>query len=131
MTKALPYVLVIPRRVVWALGVLALIVVVWRIQQSPVVLIQRLDSPDGKRHAFLQRTKYVKDHFRVRLSGGGPSFIAYVSPPFDHDFRMDLGERLRWSEDGSTVFLRVEGHDVWQYDVRTGQGTNLDPNDAW
>lgn len=123
--------LVIPRRVVWVLGFLALVAAVWRIQQPPVVTLQRLDSPDGTYRAFLQRTKYVNDHFRVRLEGLGPSFVAYTSPPFESNPRVDLGERLRWSEDGATVFLRIEGTNIWQYDARAGRGRDLNPDDAW
>ncbi|HMP74695.1 MAG TPA: hypothetical protein PKE12_00220 [Kiritimatiellia bacterium] len=131
MPKAPPIVIVLPRRLLMALGLLALVLVVWRIQQPPVVLVQRLDSPDGERRAFLQRTKYVRDHLRVRVSGGGPSFIAYLSPPYDHDFRVDLGERLRWNEDGTQLILRINGRDVWRYDRATGRGRDLDPDDAW
>lgn len=128
---AKPFVLVLPRRVVWAIGLLALVLVVWRIQQPPVVLLQRLDSPDGKRKAYLQRTKHVRDHLQVRLSGAGPSFVPYLSPPFSHDFRNDLGERLHWSEDGHRLTLLMAGREVWRYDVQTGQGTDLDPSDVW
>jgi len=129
--KPAPLVLVVPRRLVWALGLLALVVVVWRIQQPPVVVVQRLDAPDGKKRAVLQRTKHVRDHFQIRVSGAGPSYIPYISPPFDHDFRVDLGERLRWSEDSSNVFLRINGKDVWRYTLSSGQSQDLDPTDAW
>lgn len=123
--------LIVPRRLVWVLGVLALILVVWRIQSAPVITIQRLDSPDGKNRAYLQRTKYVRDHFRVRIKAGGPSFVAYISPPFDRDYRVDLGERLRWSGDGKQVRLQIRDRDVWQYDIGAGQGRDLDPTDDW
>jgi hypothetical protein len=131
LPKSTPMVLVLPRRLVLALGLVALVLVVWRIQQPPVLLVQRLDSPDGERRAYLQRTKYTRDHLRVRVAGGGPSFVAYMSPAYDHDFRVDLGERLRWSEDGSQLTLRIGGRDVWRYDRATGRGNDLDPADAW
>lgn len=124
-------VLVIPRRLAWAIGMIALLAVVWRIQQAPVVLVQRLDSPDGKRRAYLQRTRYVRDHLRIRLSGAGPSFVPYLSPPYTHDFRVDLGERLQWSPDARRLSLLMAGREVWRYDLSTGRGVDLDPTDAW
>lgn len=123
--------LVVPRRVVWILGLLALVLVVWRIQSPPVITIQRLDSPDGKNRALLQRTKYVKDHFRIRIKTDGPSRVAYISPPFDRDYRVDIGERLRWSDDGKILSFRIQNRDVWQYDTRAGRGRDLNPSDEW
>lgn len=123
--------IVVPRRLAWGLGFLLLLLVVWRIQQPPVVLLQRLDSPDQRYRAFLQRTKHTRDHLQVRLSGLGPSFIAYVSPPYRHDFRVDLGERLSWSPSGEELTLQIEGKPVWRYHVGERRGIDLDRNDAW
>lgn len=119
------------RRLWWGLGFAAAVFVAWRIWQPPVVLLQRLDSPDGQVRAFLQRTKYVRDHYRVRISGAGPSYIAYLSPAFTNDFRVDRGERLRWTPDGAALILRIDGRDVWRWDRATARGTDLDPGDEW
>ncbi len=129
--RAGPILLAVPRRAAAALGLIALVAVVWRIQQPPVVLLQRLDSPDGNYRAYLQRTKHTRDHLQIRISGAGPSFVPYLSPPFRHDFRVDLGERLRWSGDGRRLTLLMAGREAWRYDVPAGQGTDLDPSDAW
>ncbi|MCZ7590825.1 MAG: hypothetical protein M5U15_01145 [Kiritimatiellae bacterium] len=126
-----PGALIISRRLSWIIGLFILILVVWRIQSPPVITIQRLDSPDGENSAFLQRTKYLKDHFRVRIKTTGPSFVAYISPPFDRDYRTDLGERLSWSEDGKIVRLQIQDRAVWEYDTSAEQGRDVDLTDGW
>ncbi len=120
-----------PRRWWWVLGFMGAAFVAWRIWQPPVVTVQRIDSPDGHVRAYLQRTKYVKDHYRVRISGVGPSYIAYHSPPFEHDYRVDRGERLRWTPDGSNLILRIDGRDIWRWDRAAARAVDLDPADAW
>ena len=57
--------------------------------------------------------------------------MPYISPPVDHDFRVDLGERLRWSDDSSNVYFRINGKDAWRYTISSGQSLDLDPTDAW
>lgn len=119
------------RRIAGAAAFVVLAIIAWQIARTPVVLHQRLDSPDGKIRAFLERTREVHAHFRVRISGEGPSFIAYYSPPFTNDYRVDLGERLRWAPDGSELILQIEGRDVWRWDRATRRGADLDPADYW
>ncbi|MCS6770863.1 MAG: hypothetical protein NZ740_02415 [Kiritimatiellae bacterium] len=113
------------------LGFAALVWMAWQIGKPPVVLHQRIDSPDGELRAFLERTREVHDHFRVRISGRGLTLVAYYSPPFTNDFRLDLGERLRWSADGARLFLQIGGRDVWRWDRGTRRGADLNPGDYW
>ena len=121
----------VPRWLVLALAALALLLVSLRILQAPVHTLQRLDSPDGRRVALLQRTSYVRDHLRVRVRDGGWWFVPYYSPPFTNNFRVDLGERLAWSEEGRRLDLRIGGRIVWSYDFTADRASNPDPNDAW
>ena len=116
----------ISRRVLYGLAALALAVLALRILRDPVWMVQRLESPDGRRTAVLQRTTYVKDHFRIRIKDGRLWFTPYYSPPFTNDFRVDLGERLRWSEDSNQLFFRLRGQEVWMYDFKRGQAVSLD-----
>jgi hypothetical protein len=121
----------VPRWLVLALAALALLLVSLRILQAPVHTLQRLDSPDGRRVALLQRTSYVRDHLRVRVRDGGWWFVPYYSPPFTNNFRVDLGERLAWSEEGRRLDLRIGGCMVWSYDFTADRAINVDPDDAW
>lgn len=121
----------VPRWLALALAAAALLVIVLRIYQAPVWTLQRLDSPDGRRSAVLQRTAYVRDHLRVRIKDEGWWFVAYYSPPFTNNFRVDLGERLAWSPDGQQLDLRIQGRTVWSYDFASLRGRDADPNDAW
>ena len=123
-----PLTLVVPRWVAYAAGLLVLAYLGARIMRDPVWTVQRLASPDGQRTAVLQRTTYVKDHFRVRVKDGRLWFTPYYSPPFTNDFRVDLGERLRWSEDSNQLYFRLRGQEVWVYDFREEQGRNLIPS---
>ena len=112
----------------WALRVAAFVALAFiahRMLREPTWTVQRLESPDGRRTALLQRTTYVKDHFRVRVKDGRLWFTPYYSAPFTNDYRVDLGERMRWSEDGNHLFLRVRGREVWTYDFTRDESRNL------
>ena len=117
----------VPRWVLQVAGALALAFIAQRILHEPVWTVQRLESPDGRRTAVLQRTTYVKDHFRIRVKDGRLWFVPYYSAPFTNDFRVDQGERLRWSEDSEQLYFRLGGQEVWTYDFREGKGRNLNP----
>ena len=117
----------VPRWVLQVAGALALAFLAQRILHEPAWTVQRLESPDGRRTALLQRTTYVKDHFRIRVKDGRLWFVPYYSPAFTNNFREDLGERLRWSEDSEQLYFRLHGQDVWTYDFREGKGRNLIP----
>ena len=114
----------------WALRVAAFVALAFiahRMLREPTWTVQRLESPDGRRTALLQRTTYVKDHLRVRVKDGRWWFVPYYSPAFTNNFREDMGERLRWSEDSNRLVLRLRGEDVWMYDFRQGKGRSLHP----
>lgn len=115
----------VPRWMAYAAAALALGFLAHRILHEPVWTVQRLESPDGRRTALLQRTTYIKDHFRIRVKDGPVWFVPYYSEPFTNDFRVDLGERLRWSEDSNQLFFRLRGQDVWAYDFCVEKGRNL------
>lgn len=125
LTPRRPAFIQVPRWLAYAIGLLVLGFLATRLLRDPVWTVQRLESPDGRRTAVLQRTTYVKDHFRVRVKDGRLWFIPYYSPPFTNDYRVDLGERLRWSEDSNQLYLRLRGRDVWSYDFTTAKGRNL------
>lgn len=118
----------VPRWMVLGVGALALAFLAHRILHEPAWTVQRLASPDGRRTALLQRTTYIKDHFRIRVKDGRLWFTPYYSAPFTNDFRVDLGERLRWSEDSHQLYFRLRGQEVWVYDFRKEQGRNLIPS---
>lgn len=121
----------VPRWLVVAVVALALAFLGLRILQSPVHTLQRLDSPDGRRIALLQRTAYIRDHLRVRVKDEGLWFVAYYSPPFTNNFRVDLGERVAWNADGTRLDLHIGGRTVWSYDFTADRAVDPDPADAW
>jgi len=96
-----------------------LVALLWfaaRIFAPPMWTVQRLDAPDGERSARLMRSVYIRHHFVVQLREGLLWQTAHYSQPITNDFRIDLGERLRWSEDSKRVWLMMEGAPVWGYD---------------
>lgn len=121
----------VPRAIVALLLAAVLLLIVSRIASSPVVTLQRLDSPDGARSAVLQRKHYMQHHLQVRIRDGALRFVPYTSPPYTNDFRVDLGERLMWSAEGERLSLRIGGSEVWEYDFRKQAGRDLDPADRW
>lgn len=92
-----------------------------RIFVPPMWVVQQLDSPDGNRSARLLRSVYIRHHFVVKLKDGWIWRTAYYSPPLSDDLRVDLGERLQWSDDANRVWLRVDGEPVWGYDFIRGR----------
>lgn len=121
----------VPRWIAHLLAVVGLLYLGFRISQGPVWTLQRLESPDGRRAAVLQRTQYVRDHLRVRVKDGPLWFVPYYSPPFTNNFRVDLGERLAWSADGQRLDLRLQGRVVWSYDFVHDRAVDVDPADGW
>lgn len=112
----------VPRWLIVALAAAGVLVVALRILIPPSWLVQRLDSPDGRRSAQLLRTQYLRPSFVVRLREGGLWQTAFYSDPITNDFRTDLGERLAWSADSARVGLRVGGRCVWGYDFDARRG---------
>ena len=115
----------VPRWVVVSVVALALLWVGLKILVPPRWMVQRLDSPDGKRSAMLMRSQYLKQNFEVHVKDGGLWRTAYYSDPIPSDHRMDLGERLVWSDDSSRLYFRLQGRLIWGYDFP--QARNLAP----
>lgn len=107
---------VVPRWVIAAVLGVTLLWIVARILVPPSWIVQRLDSPDGRRSAKLLRTQYLRESFVVQVREGSLWHTAYYSGPITNDYRVDLGERLAWSPDSKRVSLRVGGRPVWGYD---------------
>ncbi len=103
----------------WVITIIVLAALLWfaaRIFVPPMWTVQRLDAPNGERSARLMRSVYIRHHFVVQLREGLLWQTAHYSPPITNDFRVDLGERLRWSDDSTRVWLMMEGAPVWGYD---------------
>ncbi len=103
----------------WLLIVLVILVAFWfgaRILVPPSWLVQQLDAPDSSRSARLHRSVYMQHHFVVRIRDGWFWRTAHYSQPLTDDLRIDLRERLRWSDDSQQVWLFVEGRPVWGFD---------------
>lgn len=107
----------VPRWIVALVGVVVVMVAALRILVPPAWMIQRLDSPDGSRTARLLRTRYVnRESLVVKARDRWGLRTLFYSPPLTNDFRVDLGERLSWSDDSRRLFLKMEGRPVWGYD---------------
>lgn len=114
----------------WIITILVLGVLLWfaaRIFVPPMWTVQRLDSPDGERSARLMRSVYIRHHFVVQLREGLFWQTAHYSQPIPDDFRVDLGERLRWSSDSQRIWLVMDGEPRWGFDFRLQR--NLTPTD--
>ncbi|HOW96982.1 MAG TPA: hypothetical protein P5567_11805 [Kiritimatiellia bacterium] len=107
----------VPRWIVALAGVVVVMYVALHILVPPAWMIQRLDSPDGRRTARLLRTRYAaKESLVVKARDRWGLRTLFYSPPLTNDFRVDLGERLYWSGDSRRLFLEMEGRPVWGYD---------------
>lgn len=106
----------VPRWVVLVAVSLVLLWVGLKILVPPRWIVQRLDSPDGQRSAMLMRSQYLKQNFEVHVKDGGLWHTAYYSDPVPSDNRLDLGERLAWSDDSSRLYFRLQGRFIWGYD---------------
>jgi hypothetical protein len=107
----------VPRWIVGLVGVVVVMYVALRILVPPSWMIQRLDSPDGSRTARLLRTRYVsRENLVVQARDRWGLRTLFYSPALTNDFRVDLGERLSWSEDSRRLFLKLEGRPAWGYD---------------
>jgi hypothetical protein len=114
----------------WVVRLAIAAVVVWaalKILVPPSWVVQRLDSPDGKRSAQLLRIRYLRENFVVHVKDGLLWHTAFYSPPITNDDRVDLGERLAWSPDSTRVYLRIRGRPVWGEDFL--QGRDLRPDE--
>ncbi len=111
----------------WVILLLLALLALWfaaRIFVPPMWLVQQLDAPDSQRSARLYRSVYMRHHFVVKVKEGWFWQTAHYSPPLDDDLRIDLGERLRWSEDGEKVWLTVEGEPTWGYNFSRQRNMN-------
>jgi hypothetical protein len=117
----------VPRWVVTLVLGAVLVGVALRILVPPSWLVQRLDSPDGKRAAQLLRTQYLRQSLVVHVKEGALWHTAFYSPPITNDYRVDLGERLVWSEDSNRLFLLLGGRRIWGHDFSLGR--NLSPQE--
>lgn len=118
---------VVPRWVIVLLVGGGLVWVALRILVPPSWIVQRLDSPDGKRSAKLLRTQYVRQSLVVHVRDGMLWHTAFYSDSITNDYRQDLGERLVWSKDASTLCLRAGGRLIWGYDF--ARGKDLSPQE--
>ena len=106
----------VPRGVVVAVVACGLIWMSLRIFVAPSWIVQRLDSPDGGRSAQLRRARYLGEHFVIRVKEGRLWQTVFFGERITNDNRVDLGERLAWSEDSSRLYFRLQGRPVWGYD---------------
>jgi hypothetical protein len=107
----------VPRWLALLLASAALLYLGLRILVPPAWNVQRLDSPDGRRSARLLRTRYAAhESLVVKAKEGWTWRTLFYSAPLPIDYRVDIGERLFWSEDSRRLFLKLEGHPVWGYD---------------
>lgn len=106
----------VPRWVVLAACAAGLLWLGFTFLVPPSWMLQRLDSPDGTRSARLLRSLYLKPHLAVQIRESVPWTTVYYSPPIPADFRADLGERLAWTPDSTTLFLRLTNRVIWARD---------------
>jgi len=117
----------IPRRVLVWLAAAALLYMALRILVPPAWIVQRLDSPDGRQAARLLRTRYAtRESLVIKVKGGWGWRTVFYSPPLTNDYRLDLGERLSWSEDSRRLFLKLEGRPAWGYDFEARRSLALE-----
>ena len=105
----------------WLVVLVSALVLLWlglRILIPPSWIVQQLDSPDGKRSARLMRSRYVKDSFVIRVRDGKLWRTAFYSLPLDTDLRVDLGERILWTNESSRLLFRIQDSIVWGYDFQ-------------
>ena len=117
----------VPRWVVIGVVAAGLLWVGLKIMVPPRWTVQRLDSPNGERAATLMRSQYLKQNFEIHVRDGGLWRTAYYSDPIPSDYRLDLGERLAWSEDSDRLYFRLQGRVVWGYDF--ARARNLTPDE--
>ncbi len=113
--------ILVPRWIIVLLAFLAVTWVGYRMMSGPTWLVQRLDAPDGERSARLLRMEYIRHHFRIQAREGLFWQTLFVSEPFEADYRVDLEERLRWSDDSNRLYLHIQDEPVWVYDFETGR----------
>ena len=113
-----------PKGGIWVprwMGFVALLLAVsfigFSMLKQPTWLVKRLDSPDGKTSAVLKRTQYVDYQWRIDLKKGKGTRHLWTSPEFKMDWKVDQGEKLRWSEDSRYLFFFLEGKPVFAYDL--------------
>ncbi len=107
--------ILVPRWMVWLVAVILLGWLGLKIMIPPRWEIQRLDAPDGKISARLMRNRYAQESLSVMVKEGALWRTIYYSPPLTNDYRTDPGERLFWSGDGKSLFLRLDGSVCWGY----------------
>lgn len=118
----------------WLIVMIVLLLACWfasRIFLPPMWVVQQLDAPDGARSARLLRSVHMEHHFVVKLKEDWFWQTAYLSPPITNDFRVDLGEALRWSEDAQKVYLKIEDEPVWGYDFEARRRLTPDELQEW
>lgn len=121
----------IPRWIAVLVPVLFVVLVGFRILVPPSFIVQRIDAPDGGRSARLERSRYADDHFIVYVRDQGWRWrTRYYSAALPEDFRIDLGERLAWSPDGSQLAFRMQGACIWGYDFEQDRPLTADERSA-
>ena len=106
----------VPRWLVITSGLLAAAFLAWTFLRQPTQLIQRLDSPDGEIIAVLKRTKYLESYFIIEAREGLGWSRLWTSGAFELDHRLDMGERMAWSEDSQKLYFKLKDKAVWAYD---------------
>lgn len=92
---------------------------------APVHQLQRLDSPNGKIDAALNRVTHVGDHFEIEARQGASWDHLLTTDRMEMDPVVDLHERIIWADDSSRLYFTLEHRLVWGYDFskETGLGT--------
>ena len=93
----------------WVVTLLIIGLLTWfglKILIPPTWIIQRLDSPDGLHKARLLRSRYLRENFVVEVKDRLFWRTVFYSPPITNDYRVDLNERLVWTEDARSVNSR-------------------------
>jgi hypothetical protein len=85
----------------------------WGMMREPEWVVQRLEAPDGAHSALLKRVMYVSQYLQVELLEGFGSDRVYRSGELPTDYKVDLRERLLWSQDSKRLYLSVQGRLVW------------------
>lgn len=115
----------VPRWLITGILFAPLVLITLRILRPPNWTVQRLDSPDGRYAAMLVRHRYLQDAFSVRVKEGWAWRTCFYSEPVSDDYRVDLQERLVWTEDSRRLLFLLEGVPVWAYDFHAGR--QVDP----
>ncbi len=88
-----------------------------------VDIAKRLESPDGKKLALLERRhSFVDLNFAIIIYDGHKAKEIYVSSDLDTNLSINWNENIKWSEDSSFLVLSLNKYGesrIWGYDFKT------------